>query len=61
MNHKLLLGGGLLLIAAALCLSLWNLRAESRAAQAAREALVKLEQQTAQPSPPPREGPSEPE
>ena len=61
MNHKLLLGGGLLLIAAALCLSRWNLRAEGRAAQAAREALVKLEQQTAQPSPPPREGPSEPE
>ena len=44
MNGKKLICEGLLLIAAALCLGLWNLHESSRAEQNAREALNILEQ-----------------
>ena len=47
MKHKVLICGGLLLIAAALCLTAYNLAEEQRAAVAAEKALQEL----AEPSP----------
>ena len=52
MTHKILLWGGLLLLAAALCLMLGNLRENAGATLSARQAMSQLEQRIPEPQTP---------
>ena len=49
MKSKGLICGGLLLLAAALCLTLWNVRQDGAAAQSAQSALLEMKSRLPEP------------